>query len=110
MKSILLIFLFAFGLSSTQTHRFIYELKINKNDDVIKTNMALDIDKNSVKFFDYEFVRIDSIRKSGRNSQYFSESDQMLLRKANSFDYKMFFSHGYDYFVIQSTDKIDFVH
>lgn len=107
MKIILLSLLFVFGLTSAQTHRFIYELKIYKNDDVIKTNMALDIDKNFVKFYDYEFVRRDSIRKSGKNSQYFSESDQMLLRKPNSFDNKIFFSHGYDYFVIKSTDKID---
>lgn len=96
-----------FGILSSQNHRFIYKLKINKKDDIVKTNMALDISESAVKFYDFGFVKRDSIRKTGKNSQYFSESDQLLLRKPNSFENKMYFSHGYDYFVIKSNDKID---
>lgn len=107
MKIITFFFLIFFGILTSQTHRFIYELKINKKDDVVKTNMALDISESVVKFYDFGFVKRDSIRKTGKNSQYFSESDQLLLRKPNSFENKMYFSHGYDYFVIKSNDKID---
>jgi GLPGLI family protein len=70
--------------------------------------MALDITKNSVKFYDYEFVKEDSIKKSTcKNLQYFSDSEQHISRKINSFENKSYFSFGYDYFVISSTDKMD---
>ena len=60
--------------------------------------MTLDISKKNVKFYDYEFVKEDSIRKkTGQNLQYFSDSDQSLVRKTNSYDNKSYFSSGYDY-------------
>ena len=69
--------------------------------------MALDISRDYVKFYDYEFIRKDSIRKNtGRNLQYFSDSDQALIRKTNSFNNNSYFSSGYDYFLIPSEDKI----
>lgn len=109
MKKILtLLLLPVFTISFSQTHRFLYELKIHKKEDTVKVNMALDIGENFVKFFDYEFARLDSIRKkTGKNPQYFSDSDQSLVRKTNSFDNKSYFSSGYDYFIISSTDKMD---
>ena len=100
--------IFVVGIVFSQTHRFIYELEIHKKEDLVKVNMALDISKNFVKFYDYEFAKEDSIRKkTGKNLQYFSDSDQSLVRKINSFDNKSYFSSGYDYFVISSTDKMD---
>lgn len=107
IKIITFFFLILFEILSSQTHRFIYELEIHKKKDIIKNNMALDINDDAVKFYDFEFVRRDSIRKTGENSQYFSIPDQMLVRKPNSFENKMFFYRGYDYFVIRSMDKID---
>ncbi len=58
---ILIITLYDFAIS--QTHRFIYELTIRKNGDINKINMVLDIDKNFVRFYDYEFLHVDSLRK-----------------------------------------------
>lgn len=64
MKKIFtLIFIIIYGFAISQTHRFIYELAIQKNGEVNKTNMVLDIDKNFVKFYDYEFLQVDSLRK-----------------------------------------------
>lgn len=101
-------FLFIFGISFSQTHRFFYELKINKRGDIEKFNMVLDINKNEVKFYDYEFLPIDSIRiTTGKNLQAFSEIDQLLTRKTNTFDNKSYFVNGYDYFLISSSDKMD---
>ena len=81
---------------AAQTHRFIYELEIHKIVDTVKVNMALDINKDFVKFYDYEFVKQDSIRKSGNLLQYFSPSDQIMSRKRDSFENKMFFSFGFN--------------
>lgn len=103
-----LFFSFIIGISFSQTHRFIYQLEIHKKEDTVRVNMALDIDKNFTKFYDYEHIKEDSIRKqTGKNLQYFSESEQYLIRKSNSFENKMYFSFGYDYFIITSVDKMD---
>ncbi|MDV2446362.1 GLPGLI family protein [Elizabethkingia anophelis] len=109
MKKIFtLIFIIIYGFVISQTHRFIYELAIQKNGKINKTNMVLDIDKNFVKFYDYEFLKVDSIRKNkNENIQIPSESDQLILRKNNSFENKRFHTYGYDYFVITSMDKLD---
>ncbi len=103
---ILIITLYDFAIS--QTHRFIYELTIRKNGDINKINMVLDIDKNFVRFYDYEFLHVDSLRKkNGENIQVPSESDQLILRKNNSFENKWFHTKGYNYFMITSLDKLD---
>jgi len=107
-KAVVFLLLIAYGFSYAQTHRFIYELNINKADNSEKINMILDIDKNKVKFYDYEFLSVDSIRKrTGENMQTNSESDQLLIRKINSSDNKIFRTHGSDYFLIASTDKMN---
>ena len=109
MKNLLTIsFLLTFYYSFSQTHRFIYELEIHKKEDTVKVNMALDIQKDYVKFYDSEFIKEDSLRKAtGENLQYFSDSDQLLYRKANSNENVSFFSFGYDYFAISTKDKMD---
>ncbi|WP_317126019.1 GLPGLI family protein, partial [Chryseobacterium sp. SC28] len=94
-------------ISFAQTHRFIYELEIHKKEDTVIVNMALDINKDLVKFYDYEFVKQDSIRKSGTPLQYFSPSEQLISRKRNSTENRTYISSGYDYFLITSTDKMD---
>lgn len=107
-NTLIFIFCLTFGFAFSQTHRFIYELEIHKKEDTVKAFMALDISKNFVKFYDYEFAKEDSIRKATKqNLQYFSDSDQSLLRKKNTYENKSYFSSGYDYFVITSTDKMD---
>lgn len=107
-KIVIFLLLVACGFSYAQTYRFIYELKINKDDDIEKINMILDIDKNTVKFYDEEFLSVDSIRKiTGENRQTNSESDQLLIRKINSSDNKTFRTHSSDYFLITSMDKMN---
>lgn len=107
-KTITLILIFSFVSVFSQTKRFIYSLQINKKEDTVKVYMALDIQNDVVKFYDYEFAKQDSIRKeTGSNIQYHSESEQSLIRKANTYENRMFFPHRYDYFVISSNDKIN---
>lgn len=107
-KIILFISLFHFLFSFSQTHRFIYQLDINMNDNIEKINMVLDIDKNKVKFYDYQFVENDSIGKTtGQEWMTNTRSDQLLLRNINSFENVTFHDNMFDYFSIKSTDKLD---
>lgn len=109
MNNILLILsIFFSSISFAQTHRFFYELIIRKPTDTMKINMILDIDKNLTKFYDEEFLKIDSLNKySNSKFQTNSESDQLLLRKTNSSQNNQYHTHSYDYFIIKSDDKIN---
>ena len=106
-KALFILSLLLVSFSFAQTHRFIYELEIHKKEDTVHVNMALDINKDFVKFYDYELIANDSVRKTGKGTQYFSPSDQLMSRKSNSNENKMYIPSGYDYFVITSTDKMD---
>ena len=56
-KIIFILSLLFFVKSFSQTHRFIYELQIKSSSQIPKTNMVLDIDKEYVKFYDYDFIK-----------------------------------------------------
>lgn len=105
---LVIIFLILIGKQlNSQTHRFIYELTINSSEDTNSTEMVLDINKDLIKFYDYDFLRVDSIRKkTGNNIQTNSETDQLIVRKNNSFENKEYHSLTYDYYVINSNDKM----
>ncbi|AQX06891.1 GLPGLI family protein [Elizabethkingia meningoseptica] len=103
-------FLLFFGIMFSQTHRFVYELQMKKkNNAVQKINMVLDIDKEYVHFYDYDFLRNDSLRKKegGSNWQTNTRSEQLILRKINSFENKSFHDNMFDYFVIDSKDNMN---
>lgn len=107
-KTFFIITILLFAFTPAQTHRFIYELSINKTDDKLKVNMILDINKNKVSFYDYEFYELDSIGKvTGKFSETNSESDQLITRNGPNFENKSYHTHTYDYFVISSNEKID---
>lgn len=94
---------------SAQTHRFIYELKThNPNLDFdTEAYMVLDVNSESVKFYDDEFIKMDSLNRANHEHRHaIPNNDQLLMRKLNTFDNQVFYSHGYDYFVVNSTDKI----
>lgn len=96
------------SLFFSQTHRFIYQMDIKFGDQPLKMNMVLDIDKDYAKFYDYEFLKMDSIsKKKGENWQTNTMSDQLILRKLNTFDNKEFHDNFSNYFVMDSQDKMD---
>lgn len=106
-KIILLLFPLIINLFSAQTNRFIYDLEIKNSDKSRKMNMVLDIDKNYTKFYDYDFLKNDSIsKKTGQTWQANTQSDQLILRKANSYENKAFHDNMFDYFVIDSKDEM----
>ncbi|MDR2204995.1 MAG: GLPGLI family protein [Flavobacteriaceae bacterium] len=92
----------------SQTHRFFYEMQMKLGDQTEKMNMVLDIDKDFVKFYDYDFIMYDSIsKKNGSLTQTNTISDQLILRKRNTFENKSFHDNEFDYFVIESEDEMN---
>jgi GLPGLI family protein len=92
----------------SKKYRFIYGLEIKKDGYTDKANMVLDIDSEFAKFYDYEYLRTDSLRKATKeNLQAYTELDQLLSRKVNSSQNNSMFTMGYDYLLVKSEDKID---
>ena len=107
-KLIIILFTLIINLFSAQTNRFIYEMEMKLKDKPMKMNMVLDIDKDYTKFYDYDFLKNDSIsKKTGENWQTNTQSDQLILRKANSNENRAFHGNMFDYFVIDSKDEMN---
>ena len=107
-NTILIISLLFTSFSFAQTHRFFYELTVRKPSDTTTINMVLDISNNITKFYDEEFLIIDSLNQTTNSKlQTNSVSDQLLVRKTNRSDNDQYHTHTYDYFVIKSNDKIN---
>ncbi|MCS3529194.1 GLPGLI family protein [Chryseobacterium sp. JUb7] len=94
----------------SQTNRFIYELQYRKDstEDYKKSLMNLDINPESVKFYDKKFADNDSINKSHQAivSKHSTRTDQLITRKPNSsknIQYRDFF----EYFIVKSDDEIE---
>lgn len=107
-KVIILISTLIINLLCAQTNRFIYELEMKMDNQSHKINMALDIDKDFVKFYDYDFIKNDSVsKKTGQNWQTNTQCDQLVIRKINSNDNKTFHDNTPDYFVMESKDEMN---
>ncbi|WP_026315556.1 GLPGLI family protein [Riemerella columbina] len=106
-NTIFLSFILFTSISFAQTHRFFYELIIRKPTDTLTINMILDIDQKMTKFYDEEFLTIDSLNRSTKSElQTKSESDQLLIRETNSSFNNQYHSHTYDYYIIKSNDEM----
>ncbi|MFC0342845.1 GLPGLI family protein [Epilithonimonas hispanica] len=111
MKSLILqLLLFSELVFSQSTHRFFYELKF-KNDststDYVKDFYVLDISKDDQKFYNYEFLKNDSISKSKINQDYiFSETelDIRLVHKKNN-EFYNYYSQTPLYYLLKTNDK-----
>lgn len=88
-KKLTFLIIFFFGLSYSQTNRFIYELKF-KSDSLQNEHetqeMVLDISPNDVKFYEYGFIESDSLMKLPEHQfdQYTSQTGLTISRKKNS--------------------------
>jgi len=97
----------------SQTHRFIYDFKYKMDTldtEYDKQEMALDINPDEVKFYEYQFAVNDSLSKLPQHqySQYTSQSQQTLKRKINTnnnLNYVQIMMMPY-YYVYESNDPI----
>src|SRR5690606_7209761 len=95
---------------SAQTHRFIYELHYKRDSTKNKMDsakMVLDVGKSEVKFYDMDFLRIDSIRKN-KNENWTTNSitQQLVKRKIGSSVHQNYQDNLFDYFLIESDDEM----
>ncbi|PQA95034.1 GLPGLI family protein [Chryseobacterium piscicola] len=111
IKLLLCIFALCCVSLKSQTYRFEYELRykydsLSPNYEV--ENMILDISKKETKFYDYPYLKYDSINKNtGSNIQTSSQTNQRIARDVNSHENRQYISVDFDYFVISSEDRID---
>ncbi|WP_114819444.1 GLPGLI family protein [Chryseobacterium sp. KLBC 52] len=109
LNRIFLLLLMSCVFTSAQTHRFIYELQFkidSSSTDYIKTNMVLDINPKDVKFYEYKFLRMDSINKANQNYRFRTWGFQNIItRERNSFKNKNFENLD-DLFVYQTDDSM----
>jgi len=105
----LFLFLFA-SLFQAQTHRFIYDYQFKMDSTTTnyrKTAMVLDVNKDEIKFYEYQQLLNDSINKRG-GSSYSWNNNPVLKRKRGSNTNVNYFMMK-DYFSTNSTDKMDWV-
>lgn len=91
-----------------QTHRFIYEYHFKMDSTATeprKVNMVLDVNPEDVKFYNYEFVKTDSLNKiRGQNSAVWDDTPA-IIRKKNS-DINSNYIIVQNLFIIDTEDKI----
>ena len=110
MKKLTIFFLFISAFAMAQTHRFIYEYQF-KTDSTAekprKENMALDINPEEIKFYNYQYVIIDSLNKTrGESSMMWDDETPAIIRKKNS-DINLAYIMVDDLFVMETDDKIN---
>lgn len=106
-KVVHILTLLLFATVYSQTHRFIYQLETKTYGITNKIDMVLDIDKDQVKFYDYNFIKMDSLsKKTGENHQTASQPDQRLIRKRHSNANISFHQFNFDYFMLPTTDEM----
>ncbi len=114
MKRLLLFFTTIITvISYAQTKRFIYEYKYkldSTKEEYQKEEVVLDINPDNVKFYDYNFLAADSLNilHGNYNEGYTSMTEQVLLRKKNSFqnnNYLQIWMMPY-YYLMQTKDEM----
>ncbi|WP_223608847.1 GLPGLI family protein [Chryseobacterium sp. OSA05B] len=110
MKRILLIMLFINVCVIAQTQRFIYEMQFKMDsakEGHEKINFALDINPKDVKFYEYDYLKADSINKANGNyAHHYGGWFPSVKRDRNSFKNQNYELVGHDMFSFPSEDKI----
>lgn len=93
----------------SQTNRFYYKLdyRHDSSQNYRTTQMILDINPKTVKFYDADFIKYDSINIKNKNteSRYSTKTDQLVSRKRNSSE-NFWYRDFLDYFIVKTKDDI----
>lgn len=110
MKRILLLLIMMSFCINAQTQRFIYELQFKMDSTQSryeKINYVLDVNPKDVKFYEYNYLRSDSINKAtGRYDHQYGGWFPSLKRERNSNKNQNYELIGHDMFSFPSEDKI----
>ncbi|WP_344828822.1 GLPGLI family protein [Chryseobacterium ginsenosidimutans] len=95
---------------NAQTQRFIYEMQFKMDstkEGHEKINFALDINPKDVKFYEYDYLKADSINKvNGNYGHHYGGWFPSIKREKNSFKNQNYELIGHDMFSFPSEDKI----
>lgn len=110
-KILLMVLSLVFANVFAQTNRFVYEYKSKKPDwnNYTQLYMALDVNPDETKFYDYKFIETDSLTKKtpGHNFRTNSQSGQVLKRKRNSNENISYLTNNRgDYFQLKTKDEM----
>lgn len=112
MKNITLIILLLISgfLYSQKTHRFYYELNFKKDSTATnqdKDFYVLDISKDEQKFYNYEFYKNDSIKKSKISEEYIYSYPKLDIRLSHhkNDEFNSYYSKSPLYYVLKTNDK-----
>lgn len=109
-KSLALLALLMSIYSFSQTHRFVYEYQFKSDStstEYSKQNMVLDINPDESKFYNYEYVKVDSLNKiRGNHSAMWDDETPAVIHKNNTDVYLNYIMLD-DLFVLETKDKIN---
>ncbi|UKB84398.1 GLPGLI family protein [Chryseobacterium sp. MEBOG06] len=111
MKKFIFLLLTVFGLGiQGQTYRFIYELQYKSdstNDHLDKINLVLDVNPKEVKFYEYDYLKADSINRVNGNYEYvYGGRFESVKRARNSFKNQIYELIGEDMYSYPAEDKM----
>lgn len=108
-KFLLIITLFSLSLTA-QTQRFIYEMQFKMDstkEGHEKINFALDVNPKDVKFYEYDYLKADSINKvNGNYAHQYGGWFPSVKRERNSYKNQNYELIGHDMFSFFSEDKV----
>ena len=112
MKYYILFIFFIFHFVESQTQRFVYKIEYKRDstsENKFKINAVLDINQESIKFYPYNFIGLDSMNLKSKNNKMSSTSpfDLIVTKKKRSDFFENYIFIGTDYFVYPSTEKIN---
>ncbi|MFZ4930840.1 GLPGLI family protein [Chryseobacterium sp. Mn2064] len=111
MKKFFLLCILLGVIANAQTHRFIYELqyKIDSTDDhTDKINLVLDVNPKDVKFYEYDYLKADSINRLNKNYEYvYGGRFESVKRARNSSKNQVYELIGEDMYSYPTDDKMD---
>lgn len=109
MKKFILLLLAVSFCVNAQTHRFIYEYQFKTDSASTEhrtVNMVLDLNPDNVKFYNYEFVKTDSINKTrGEHNAIWDDTPAVIRKKGSNINSNYVLVQNL--FIVDTEDKIN---
>jgi len=110
MKKILSLLVIISCCVNAQTQRFIYELQFKMDSTKSqheKVNFVLDVNPKDVKYYEYDYLKSDSINKAtGNYGRRYGSWFPSLKHERNSFKNQNYELIGHDMFTFPTEDKM----
>ncbi len=98
-----------FGLTSAQTHRFIYDFTYKADstqNDGHTVKMVLDVDGDKTQFYEFKALKMDSLKRTTSGLYTYEFPYEKLVRTTGSSANRNYQLKGSQYYTWDSTDPI----